>query len=59
MYGGDQSIVITGSGIRSGANVTFNGNAGEILISVTVNSATQITAVAPKSSLTLHKNLMV
>ena len=50
--GGNQTIVITGSGFNSGATVTFVGNAGTDFnaSTVTVNSATQITAVAPKSS---------
>ena len=50
--GGNQTIVITGSGFNSGATVTFLGNAGTnfTAATVTVNSETQITAVAPKSS---------
>ena len=50
--GGNQTIVITGSGFGSGATVTFVGNAGTNFnaSTVTVNSATQITAVAPKAS---------
>ena len=50
--GGNQTIVITGSGFGSGAIVTFVGNSGTDFnaSTVTVNSATQITAVAPKSS---------
>ena len=50
--GGNQTIVITGSGFNSGATVTYVGNAGTDFnaSSVTVNSETQITAVAPKSS---------
>lgn len=50
--GGNQTIVITGSGFGSGATVTFVGNAGTNFhaSTVTVNSSTQITAVAPKSS---------
>src|SRR5210317_2282426 len=50
--GGNQTIVITGSGFVSGATVTFVGNAGTDFnaSTVTVDSATQITAVAPKSS---------
>lgn len=50
--GGNQTIVITGSGFASGATVTFVGNAGTDFnaSTVTVNSETQITAVAPKSS---------
>jgi hypothetical protein len=50
--GGNQTIVITGSGFGSGANVTFVGASGTNFIAstVTVNSVTQITAVAPKAS---------
>ena len=50
--GGNQTIVITGSGFGSGAIVTFVGNAGTDFnaSTVTVDNATQITAVAPKSS---------
>jgi len=50
--GGNQTIVITGSGFNSGAIVTFIGNSGTDFnaSTVTVDSATQITAVAPKVS---------
>jgi hypothetical protein len=50
--GGNQTIVITGSGFSSGAIVTFIGNSGTDFnaSTVTVDSDTQITAVAPKSS---------
>jgi hypothetical protein len=50
--GGDQTIVITGSSFASGATVTFVGNAGTDFnaSTTTVDSATQVTAVAPKSS---------
>ena len=50
--GGNQTIVITGSGFASGATVTFVGNAGTDFnaSTVTVDSETQITAVAPKVS---------
>jgi hypothetical protein len=50
--GGNQTIVITGSGFNSGATVTFVGNSGTDFnaSTVTVDSDTQITAVAPKSS---------
>ena len=50
--GGNQTIVITGSGFGSGATVTYVGASGTDFnaSTVTVNSATQITAVAPKSS---------
>ena len=50
--GGNQTIVITGSGFASGATVTFVGSAGTNFnaSTVTVDSETQITAVAPKAS---------
>src|SRR5210317_1166096 len=50
--GGNQTIVITGSGFNSGATVTFVGNAGTDFNASTVtrDSNTQITAVAPKAS---------
>jgi len=50
--GGNQTIVITGSGFASGAIVTYVGNAGTDFdaASVTVDSSTQISAVSPKSS---------
>jgi hypothetical protein len=50
--GGNQTIVITGSGFGSGAIVTFVGASGTNFnaSTVTVDSDTQITAVAPKSS---------
>jgi len=50
--GGNQTLVITGSGFNSGATVTFIGNGGTDFnaSTVTVNSDTQITAVAPKAS---------
>jgi len=50
--GGNQTIVITGSSFNSGATVTFIGNAGTNFnaSTTTLNSETQITAVAPKSS---------
>ena len=49
--GGNQTIVITGSGFASGASVTYVGTSVNFNAStVTVNSASQITAVAPKSS---------
>ena len=50
--GGNQTFVITGSNFQSGATVTFVGNSGTNIIasSVTVDSETQITAVASKSS---------
>jgi len=50
--GGNQTIVITGSSFNSGATVTFVGASGTNFnaSTVTVDSATQITAVAPKAS---------
>ena len=49
--GGNQTIVITGSGFTSGATITYIGTSLNFNAStVTVNTATQITAVAPKSS---------
>ena len=50
--GGNQTIVITGSGFNSGAIVTFVGASGTDFnaSTVTVDSNTQITAVAPKAS---------
>ena len=50
--GGNQTIVIAGTNFTSGAVVTFVGNAGANFdaATTTINSATQITAVAPKSS---------
>ena len=49
--GGNQTIVITGSNFSSGAVVSFVGSSASFnASSTTVDSATQITAVAPKSS---------
>ena len=50
--GGNQTIVITGSGFNSGATVIYIGASGTNFnaSTVTVNSDTQITAVAPKAS---------
>jgi len=50
--GGNQTIVITGSNFQSGATVTFVGASGTNFnaSTVTVDSDTQITAVAPKAS---------
>ena len=50
--GGDQTIVVTGTNFSSGGTITFVGNAGaEFNASTTTfNSATQVTAVAPKNS---------
>jgi hypothetical protein len=49
--GGNQTIVITGGNFQSGAIVNFVGASGTDFnaSTVTVDSATQITAVAPKS----------
>jgi hypothetical protein len=48
----NQTFVITGSGFASGAIVTFVGNLGTNITAstTTVNSTTQITAVAPRAS---------
>ena len=50
--GGNSTFVITGTGFISGAVVTFIGSSGTDFnaSTVTVDSNTQITAVAPKSS---------
>ena len=50
--GGNQTIVISGSGFSDGAVASFVGAAGSDFnaSSSTVNSSTQITAVAPKAS---------
>ena len=50
--GGNQTIVIAGTNFTSGAVITFVGNAGANFdaSTTTVNSGTQITAVAPKAS---------
>lgn len=50
--GGNQTIVISGSGFGSGATVTYVGASGTDFnaSTVTVDSDTQITAVAPKAS---------
>ena len=50
--GGNQTIVITGTNFTSGAVVTFVGNAGANFdaSTTTIDSVTQITAVAPKAS---------
>ena len=50
--GGNQTIVITGGNFASGATVTFVGNAGTDFSAstVTVDSVSQITTVAPKAS---------
>jgi hypothetical protein len=51
------NIVITGSNFSSGATVKFIGNDGTEYVSpsVTVNSATQITATTPSTALTVAK----
>ena len=48
----NQTFIITGTGFGSGAIVTFIGNAGTNIIAstTTVNSGTQITAIAPRAS---------
>ncbi len=50
--GGNQTFVITGTNFSSGGTISFIGNAGTDFnaTSTTFNSATQVTAVAPKSS---------
>lgn len=50
--GGNATFVITGTNFSSGGTITFIGNAGTDInaSSTTFNSATQVTAVAPKSS---------
>ena len=49
--GGNQTIVVTGTNFNSGAVISFVGSSASFNASTTtVNSITQITAVAPKSS---------
>ena len=50
--GGNQTIVVTGTNFTSGGTITFVGNAGANFdaSTTTFNSATQVTAVAPKAS---------
>ena len=50
--GGNQTIVITGSGFNSGATVIFIGASGTDLTpsTVTINSTTQITTITSKAS---------
>jgi len=49
--GGNQTIVVTGTNFASGGVITFVGSSAEFNASTsTINSSTQITAVAPKSS---------
>ena len=50
--GGDQTIVVTGTNFTAGGTITFVGNSGADFnaSTTTYNSATQVTAVAPKAS---------
>ena len=50
--GGNQTIVVTGTNFSSGGTIAFVGNAGADFnaTTTTFDSATQITAVAPKAS---------
>jgi len=50
--GGNQTLVIAGTNFSAGGTITFVGNAGTDFnaSTVTINSATQCTAVAPKAS---------
>tara|TARA_B100001250_G_scaffold205044_1_gene176034 strand:+ start:20844 stop:22424 length:1581 start_codon:yes stop_codon:yes gene_type:complete len=49
--GGNQTIVITGTGFTSGSIASFVGSSASFdAATTTINSATQITAVAPKAS---------
>ena len=50
--GGNQTIVVTGTNFTSGGTISFVGNAGANFnaSTTTLNSSTQVTAVAPKSS---------
>ena len=49
--GGNQTIVITGTNFSSGGTVSFIGSSADFSASTTTyNSATQVTAVAPKAS---------
>jgi hypothetical protein len=50
--GGNQTVVVTGTNFASGGTITFVGNAGANFdaSTTTFNSATQVTAVAPKAS---------
>ena len=50
--GGNQTIVITGTNFKSGDVASFIGNAGTDFnaTTTTIDSSTQITAVAPKAS---------
>ena len=49
--GGNETFVITGSNLSTGGTITFVGSTAQFDASTTTyNSATQVTAVAPKSS---------
>ena len=49
--GGNQTIVVTGQNFSSGGVITFVGSSAEFnAATTTYNNATQVTAVAPKSS---------
>ena len=49
--GGNQTIVVTGQNFTSGGTITFVGSSAEFNASTTTfDNATQVTAVAPKSS---------
>jgi len=49
--GGNQTIVISGTGFSSGGTIAFVGSSAEFnATTTTFNSTTQVTAVAPKSS---------
>jgi len=49
--GGNQTIVVTGTNFSSGGTIAFVGSSAEFnATTTTFNNATQITAVAPKSS---------
>ena len=49
--GGNQTIVVTGTNFTAGGTISFVGSSAEFdAATTTLNSATQVTAVAPKSS---------
>jgi len=49
--GGNQTIVVTGTNFTSGGTISFRGSSANFNASTTtINSATQVTAVAPKAS---------
>ena len=49
--GGNQTIVVTGTGFSSGGTISFVGSSAEFnATTTTFNSTTQVTAVAPKAS---------